>query len=365
MAPKNEYVPESIAHPGELLEEKLEEMGMSVKEFALRTDKPGKTIIAVLKGNSSITTEMALKFEKVTRIPMDYWLRHQMLFDEYKTRLNFVSVIEEAEDWAENFPYSELVKHYGLPTARKSEEKTQNLFHFFGIASNHAWENLYMKSELKVAAYTSLKHTHEPHATSAWLRQGELQAEKIQVGEFNKAEFKNILPKIKTIMATHPTDFFIQLQNFCMQAGVKLVFTPMLPKVPISGSTRWLNNTPLIQMTARYKQNDRFWFTFFHEAGHILLHGKKYISLENLDFSDADPVKEQEANSFAEEWCFAKAHEQALMQRKPIEIEDILEFAKKDNTHPAMIIGRLQHKKQLHFSQGRDFFIPITIDELL
>jgi HTH-type transcriptional regulator/antitoxin HigA len=75
-----------------------------------------------------------------------------------------------------------------------------------------------------------------------------------------------------------------------------IFFTPRLPKVPINRSTRWIKDTPVIQLTAWYKQNDRFWFTFFHEAGHILLNGKKYISLENIDFSGADPSKEQDAH---------------------------------------------------------------------
>ena len=59
------------------------------------------------------------------------------------------------------------VKNYELPKTRKIEEKTQNLFEFFAVSSHIAWEKLYMKSELKVAAYTSLKQTYEPHAISA------------------------------------------------------------------------------------------------------------------------------------------------------------------------------------------------------
>ena len=62
-----------VFHPGVTLEEKLEEMGMSIKEFAIRTSKPEKTIIAVIRGRSSITTEMAVSFENVTKIPASFW----------------------------------------------------------------------------------------------------------------------------------------------------------------------------------------------------------------------------------------------------------------------------------------------------
>jgi addiction module HigA family antidote len=361
MTPVNEYIPQTISHPGAILEEKLQEMKMSIKEFALRTGKPEQTIIAVIKGNSAITQGMAIKFENVTKIPAAFWMRHQQCYDEFKTREKLKVAVSEAETWTKSFPYSEMAKNYGLPKTRKIEEKTQNLFEFFAVSSHTAWEKLYMKSELKIAAYTSLKYTHEPHAISAWLRQGELQAEQIEAPEYNKKEFQKVLSDIKDIMAKHPDDFFTQLQQRCLKAGVKVFYTPKMSKAPISGSTRWIKGTPVIQLTARYRQNDRFWFTFFHEAGHILLHGKKYISLEDVDFSAADPKKEQEAHDFAEEWTFSKKQEQEIINAAPLTENGIVAFAEKFNTHPAMIIGCLQHRDLIPFSVGRQFIVPVDL----
>jgi Zn-dependent peptidase ImmA (M78 family) len=103
-------------------------------------------------------------------------------------------------------------------------------------------------------------------------------------------------------MAKHPHGSLIQLQQICLEAGVKVVQTPCIKKASLSGSTRWLNDTPLIQLTDHYPHNDSFWFTFFHQAGHILLHGKKDIFLENVDYSDKDMEKEREADEFAGKW---------------------------------------------------------------
>jgi len=85
---QNQYFPQSIIHPGETLAEKLEEMEMGPKEFALRTGKPEKTITAVLKGESSITADMAVQFENVTQIPASYWMNHQRGYDEYIARVS-------------------------------------------------------------------------------------------------------------------------------------------------------------------------------------------------------------------------------------------------------------------------------------
>lgn len=84
-----------VYHPGEILEEKLMEMGMGVKEFATRVSKPEKTIIAVLKCKSSITPDMAVAFEMVTRIPANMWLRHQKSYDEFIARKKREKALKE------------------------------------------------------------------------------------------------------------------------------------------------------------------------------------------------------------------------------------------------------------------------------
>ncbi len=362
MIHSNQYLPDLVFHPSVTLNEKLEEMGMSKKEFAIRTNKPEKTIIAVLKGESALTTEMAIKFENVTQIPAQFWINKQARYNEYIARKKHEQAILEASAWAKQFPYNQMSKYNWLPNARKIEDKTVNLLKYFGVASHNAWENLYMKSDLKVAAYTSLKLLHQPHAVSAWLRRGELQAQQINAPAFDIKKLKTGIAAMRKLMVEQPANFFKQLQELCLQAGLILVFTQSLPKVPLCGSTRWLNNTPLIQLTAHYKNNDSFWFTFFHELGHIILHGKKYISLENIKFAGADLKKEAEANQFAMEQTFTKKQELEILKSKNFSEKDIINYAEKFNTHPAMIISRLQNKKHIPLSVGKEFFMPINLD---
>ena len=362
MARQNQYYPQSRPHPGETLAEKLEEMGMGPKEFALRTGKPDKTITAILNGDSSITPDMAVQFEAVTQIPAHFWINHQKSYDEYIARVKRQSVIEEAVEWARQFPLKDMIKKQWLPDVTAIEERAASLLSFFGFANHTAWEDYYCNQELKVAFRISLSSTNEPFAISAWLRKGELQATELDAADYSEKKFKAILPQLKEIMANHPDDFFKQLQDACLQAGVKVVHTPGLPKAPICGSTRWLNDTPLIQLTGRYKRNDSFWFTFFHEAGHILLHGKKDIFLEKVDYSDLDMEKEEEANEFACKWTLTEEQEQEILDAAPLDKEDIKAFAKRFVTHPAIIIGRLQHKEIIPYSLGREYFEQVILE---
>lgn len=361
MATLNQYFPQSIPHPCETLVEKLEEIGMGPKEFSVRTGKPEKTITAVLNGESSITPEMAVLFENVLKIPARFWLENQRQYDEFIARTRRVIVIEEAIEWAKCFPYAQMAKFGWVDATRIAEEKVEELFKFFGLSNKTAWENYYLGQKLKLSFRISLKHTSEPFAISAWLRQGEILASQLKAADFDERKFKTNLQTIKGIMAKQPADFFPQLQSLCAEAGVKVVYTPCLPKAPISGSSRWLNDTPLIQLSARYGQNDRFWFTFFHEAGHILLHGKKYISLENIEFSEAEVDKEKEADEFSVNWTFTPEQEKEVLAAAPLNENDIAAFAQKFNTHPAMIIGRFHHKGLLPYQIGRKFIVPVEL----
>lgn len=359
---ENGYIPSVVFHPGETLAEKLDEMGMGPKEFAVRTSKPEKTIIAILNGDSSITADMAVRFEIVTSIPAHFWMKSQREYDECQARIKRQKVVAHSVEWAKLFPVAAMKKLGWIADCDTLEEKVACLFSFFGVSTPAAWEDYYCKQQLKVAFRISLAGTKEPYAISAWLRKGDLQANELKAGKYSGKKFKTILPDLKSVMVEQPVDFFNIIQSYCLDAGVKVVYTPCLPKAPISGSTRWLNNTPLIQLSGRYKRNDVFWFTFFHEVGHILLHGKKDIFLEDMEYSDRLAEKEIEANMFAEKWVLSAEEEVEILQNKSLTEADVERYAKKFNTHPAIIIGRLQHKKIIPYTVGRKFVEVLNFD---
>ena len=180
---------------------------------------------------------------------------------------------------------------------------------------------------------------------------------------YSEKRFRESLPAIKSLMAIHPEDFFEKLQKICLTSGVKVIYTPFLSKAPINGATRRINDSPVIQVTGRGKRNDKFWFSFFHEAGHILLHGKKDIFLEQIDYPDKDKEKEKEADEFAVKWTFSVEEEAAFKEKKPISEQDLIDYARRINTHPALIIGRLQYSKDLPYSFGQKFFLPIDLSK--
>ena len=241
MESKNQYNPLTVSHPGKTLLSKIQEIGMSVREFALRAAKPEKTILAVIKGNSSITPDMAVIFENVTQIPAHFWLARQRKYDEYLAKRRMEQRIESSIEWADRFPLK-LMKEYGwIQSFSNATSKTKALLQFFAVTSPEAWENYYLNCQLKVAFRISLRSTSEPYAISAWLRQGERQAEKTTVkGIYSNRILREKLPEMKAVMVEKPEGWISLLQELCSECGIKLIFTHSLPKAPINAATRWL-----------------------------------------------------------------------------------------------------------------------------
>ena len=342
MAEMKRFEPVVYFHPGVTLEEKLQEMGMGAKEFAMRTGKPEKTIFAVINGNSSVTPDMAIAFESVTRIPASMWLISQQKYDEYLSRKKRDKRLAAAGDWVKGFPYAEMAQQGWVEPEKAMVEKAKRLLSFFMVSSVKAWEGLYLNQGLKLSFNISLKKARNPYALSAWLRRGEIQAEEVEVGEYSGEKLRARLPEMKKIMAEAPGEFHLRLQEECAVAGLKLIYTPCLQNAPVNGCARWIRNSPCIQLSGRTKKYESFWFTFFHEVGHILLHGKKNIFLEELEYEGLQVDKEKQADSFANRMLLSLTDEREILRRSDHTPEAIQRYALTYGTHPSIIAARLK-----------------------
>jgi HTH-type transcriptional regulator/antitoxin HigA len=134
--------------------------------------------------------------------------------------------------------------------------------------------------------------------------------------------------------------------RLCASAGVAVVFTKEIPGASVSGATRWLSkDKALIQLSLKYKTDDQLWFTFFHEAGHVLLHSKKQVFID-YGYSDEDD-DEREANQFARDFLIPPAYAGRLphIARSREQIEG---FAKSLGISPGIVVGRLQYDKLIY-----------------
>jgi HTH-type transcriptional regulator/antitoxin HigA len=355
MATKIEIAKSLLSPPGDTIQEHIDFIGMSQAELAERMGRPKEKINDLIKGREPITIPTAFQLENVLGIPAGFWLNSEKSYRQELYELKRQEALEKQRDWLHKFPIKAMQELGWLPDTREKHNLVDALLRFFGVASPYEWEFIYVKAEVSVAFRVSLAHTQSPHAISAWLRKGEIQAKEIEMAEFDKKKFKDTLSEIKELAFLMPENFTQQLQSICARCGVAVVFTQNLPKAPISGATRWFHNKPIIQLSGRYKTNDHFWFTFFHEAAHIILHGKKDIFLENVEGTEIDQEKEEEANAFAAKILLTGNELQQIIDAAPLDEEMIHKFANKFRTPAGVIIGRLQHLKLIPFHIGNGF----------
>jgi addiction module HigA family antidote len=352
-----------LSPPGDTIQETIDAKGMSQSELAERMGKNPKNINRMIKGKEAITQNTAIQLERVLGIPAQFWLEREREYRQELAQIEAEESLLEHLDWLHQFPIIAMQRFGWIPRSSDKIQRVKDLLTFFGVASPRQWEEIYLRHSLTVSFRMSLAHTNDPGAVSAWLRRGELQSHELILRPFEQSRFYAALEKAKELVRTQPSDFKEQLQRLCCKVGVAVVFTPCLPKVTASGAARWTKNgaVALIQLSGRYKTNDHFWFSFFHEAGHILKHGKKEVFLEEVKGAKVDKRKEKEANVFASEMLFPTKVYRELLNESDINEDAIRSYATEYETHPAIIVGRLEYKGKVHPARFHHLKVPVSI----
>jgi HTH-type transcriptional regulator/antitoxin HigA len=347
----NEYTPVDVSHPGGTLKDLLDEKGMNQAQLAERTGRPKKTINEIIKGKTGITPETAIQLERVLSTPASFWINRQCQYDESVARKNSQEKLKDQLDWLEKIPVKEMVKAGWIPSFKDPTEMLNGVLTFFGVNSPHQWEVVWQNLEGVYRQSTAFEKS--PEANSVWLRKGEIETEKIDCGFYDSTLFRQRLKEIRSLTRHDPEIFESRVVEGCAEAGVAVVFVPPLKGVPVYGVTRWITpEKALIQLSLRGRYEDILWFTFFHEAGHILKHGKKEVFVESEGFTND---KEKEADAFASDFLIPTGEWRRFIQSgKYRNKQAVLAFADELDISPAIIVGRLQHESLLPHSHMND-----------
>ena len=336
-----------------MLEELLEERGMTQAELARRTGRPTKTINEIIKGKTALTPETALQFERVLGVPASLWTKWEQAYQESQARLEEEDDHSDQTDWLDHSPIREMVSKGWLNACDDPVDQLRELLNFLGIASPEQWDDVYETAAFRQSQAFEV----DPYAVAVWLRQGERLAQQVECEPYDEGEFKRALHEVRDLTAhLNPDTYQQQVQEICSKAGVAVVFVPELPETRVSGATKWLSKSrALIQLSLRYKRDDHLWFTFFHEAGHILLHGKRDVFLEGGEQAgEGLRKKEAEADRFSADFLIPPYEWKRLLARLPgkgnASRETLAAFAREIGVAPGIVVGRLQHEGRVPFA---------------
>jgi HTH-type transcriptional regulator/antitoxin HigA len=349
--------------PGEYLEEVIDELGMNKDELARRMLRPASKLSPIFKGEKTITPDTALQLEMVVGVPAHVWLG---LESEY--RLTLARQQSDAEQQrlksesglVRAYCYPQLIKAGAVAKTTKPIEKVRELQKFFGVASLLAIPSVRMY-EPAFRQGASRSHRRSPEAVAAWLRLAEHCAARIDTEAFNRARLQGGFGAIRAMTSREPEAFLPELSAVLEDAGVALVLLPHFPGTRVHGATfRIGRDRAVLAMTIRGAWADIFWFSLFHELGHILLHDKRDVIIENDDAASSRTAREAEANAFARDALIPPGEYARLVTRGDFMPQAICAFAAENGIAPGIVVGRLQHDEHLRHEWHNDLRVRYT-----
>jgi addiction module HigA family antidote len=355
------FRPDYAVPPGETLVEVLSERGMSQAELARRTGLSTKHINQIVLGAATLSAETAVKLELVTGVSAQVWTALEAAYQVAKSRQDEFDRLEEQVDWLHQLPVAELARRGFVSSGTSPVERLREVLAFFKVASPDAWQQVWAAP---TAYRKSLAFEVDYGALAAWLRIGEIRADQAELPPFDRTRFRDALPRIRTLTTIDdPKTWLPQLETMCADAGVALVVEREITGARINGAVRWLpSERPLIQLSGRHRWADIFWFTFFHEAAHVLLHDRRRFTIvEGIERPDTDNAMEQEADEFAGRLLLPRTLDNQLSGVRSQ--AQTVALAREAGIHPGIVVGRLQHDKIIPYSHYNKLRARLTFTD--
>ena len=300
-----------------------------------------------LEGNTPMTINLADRLTGLVGGSVEFWMTRD---GQYRTDLRRVA----ADRWASALPVAEMARHGWIASpGRDWEDRIEACLEFFGVEDVYAWEEAQSALLARARFRSSASVESDDNAVAVWLRQTEVELTKIECASFDRAEFGKLLPRLRRLtLESDPSAFLPLLAAECAAVGVAVGVVKPPTRCAVSGVARRLENgNPSIALTGRYRSDDHLWFSFFHEAAHLVLHDEDAIFLDEIEPGQPEPSQdsqEAEADRYAGELLVPPQFEAAVFdaRRDPLELRKL---SKRLGVSIGVLIGHLQHRGALGY----------------
>lgn len=331
--------------PGATIKEQLEDRGMTQKEFASRMEMSEKHISRLINGEVQLTSDMAYRLEMVLGLPARFWSNLEAIYREKLVKAEAENALDADAELARKFPYNEMAKNGWVAETRDPKEKAINLRKFFEVVRLHMLSNNQLLPGIACRRVSITEKAD--YALIAWAQKAKLDARNISTTPINVDRLVEKLPIIRAMTTKLPEVFCEELISLLANCGIALVFLPHMGGSFLHGATFYDKNKIVVGLTVRGKDADKFWFSLFHELGHIIL---GHLNLEN----GATGTEEEAANEFAKEQLIPKAMFEQFVGNAVFTREALIEFANTIKIDPGIVVGRLQKEGYIDFKWYND-----------
>jgi Zn-dependent peptidase ImmA (M78 family)/plasmid maintenance system antidote protein VapI len=344
------FQPDWFSKPGDTLLTLMEQKELTSENLALKLGCSNAVVRGLLAGTVAVDANLAAALSKHVGGTSKFWQVREAKYQHALSRAAEAVPTKSAADWVKRFPHSDMAKNGWIKQTRTRDELIKAYLAYFGVNNPAEWEDRYADFLKLTAFHRSQTFQSKVGPLSAWLRQGEIEAAQLQCAPWNPQALRKRLNEIRVFCkAKNPGYFLPRIRRICAEVGIAVVFVRAPSGCAASGATRFVSpNKAMVILSFRYLSDDHFWFTFFHEIGHLFLHKK------NLTFIDGEESvqnnMEEEANDFSERVLIPENRRDELMDLKP-ERESIIRFAYSAGVSAGIVVGQLQHHNVIRQNQ--------------
>ena len=337
-----EYNDTIAFHPGYYIKEIVEESGLTQEDFAKRLDTTPKNLSLLIRGEQSLSIDIAMKLSRMIGTSVNYWLNLQNAYDALIAEFRSERELAEERKVFEYFDYKFFRDNYGLPDLpRKKDEQIEEIRKFLNVATL----TVLSKRDMAVSFRSSTEDLTEASTIKAnvMVQIATNKALEVNAPKFNKKKFEEAAKYALTLTKNHE-EFYPLIKKAFWEAGVIFVILPNIAGSKTNGATKKVGDNIMLMVNDRRLNADSFWFTLFHEIGHIIT-GDYGISFEK-----ETGAQEDAANKFAEDSLIPSEQYQKFIECAQFDLQSIRQFANTIDRDPGIVLGRLQNDKKVDFN---------------
>ncbi len=337
-----EYNDKMAFHPGYYIKELVDDSGLTQEDFAIRLDTTPKNLSCLIRGEQSLSIDIAMKLSRMLGTSITYWLNLQQTYDSLVAEFNSSEILEEERRVFKSLDYAYFRDNFDLPDLpRQIDEQIKRVREFLKVASL----TVFRKQDMAVSFRSCADGLNEANVIKAntMVQIAINEALAVDAPKYNKNKLEAASQYALTLTCNHK-EFFPLIREAFFEAGVILVVLPNLSGSKIYGATKKIGNKFLLMVNDRRLYSDTFWFTLFHEIGHIM-NGDYGIT-----FEDETNETEDAADKYAEDALIPPDAYNTFVASNIFNLKTIKRFAESINRDPAIVLGRLQNDKKVLFT---------------
>lgn len=341
--------------PGEFLREELEARHWTQNDLANILGKSARLVSEVINGKRSITPETAKALGSAFDTSAEYWLRLENSWQLSRLADSDDDVPRRARLY-DRFPVNEIIKRGWVEYSDSIEVLESRFCEFFKI--ERANQNP------ALAACFRRKNDETTPLQMAWLYRAFNIAERMPLEtSFTRKSLESCFRRLKELLQ-EPNEIR-RVPRVLSQAGIRLMVVEHFPGTDVDGVCFWLNKrSPVVVLSLRYGRIDYFWFTLFHELRHVANgDGKDSPIPIDLDLVNREPdtdIEKRADNEAAHSLIDLENMRDFIARVSPLySTQKVIGFAHRNKVHPSIVVGRLQHLKELPYTHFRNMLIDI------